>query len=285
MTIVTVNCHQCGTIIHKTLGQYRTKIKRSGNDHFFCSRKCVSLNNTTKKKCSCDQCGIDFHKVPSEIGKNNFCSYSCSAKYSSIKRGKMSSEQKETISKSLKSYFKTGIKKKSPPKYKNIVWVRIVVKTPEVKTQYFKKCEICGELFEVKSKCFMAIRKVCSYHCSGVKAASCRVLRSKNEIHFAELCEQYFDKVLCNEIMFNGWDADVIIEDIKTAVMWNGRWHYVDGLGKNHSLKQVQNRDCIKIKEIKNAGYVPYVIKDMGRKDDGFVIKQFEKFLKTCTGC
>ena len=29
-----------------------------------------------------------------------------------------------------------------------------------------------------------------------------------------------------NEAIFNGWDADVIIEDIKLAVLWNGKWHY-----------------------------------------------------------
>lgn len=46
--------------------------------------------------------------------------------------------------------------------------------------------------------------------------------RSKNEIEFCKLCEEYFDNVKHNESIFNGWDADIIIEDIKFAVLWNG---------------------------------------------------------------
>jgi hypothetical protein len=103
--------------------------------------------------------------------------------------------------------------------------------------------------------------------------------RSKNEMYFAELCKSYFNKVLTNEPMFNGWDADVIIEDIKTAVLWNGKWHY-EKITKNHSVKQVQNRDKIRIKEIELKNYKYYIIKDMGRYDLKFVNKEFEKFIK-----
>lgn len=49
--------------------------------------------------------------------------------------------------------------------------------------------------------------------------------------------------------MFNGWDADIIIPNIKVAVLWNGKWHY-EQIKKGHSVKQVQNRDKIKLKEI-----------------------------------
>lgn len=76
--------------------------------------------------------------------------------------------------------------------------------------------------------------------------------RSKNEIAFCELCEKYFKNVKHNEQMFNGWDADVIIEDIKVAVLWNGPWHYRQ-LFEGHNLKQIQNRDRIKIKEIEKC--------------------------------
>lgn len=102
--------------------------------------------------------------------------------------------------------------------------------------------------------------------------------RSKNEIHFAKLCEERFDNVLTNEPMFNGWDADVIIEDLKVAVLWNGKWHY-EKITEKHSVEQVQNRDRIKIKEIKEAGYIPYIIKDMGKYDKDFVNKKFHTFL------
>lgn len=102
--------------------------------------------------------------------------------------------------------------------------------------------------------------------------------RSKNEIYFYELCKDKFDKVLSNEPMFNGWDADVIIEDIKIAVLWNGKWHY-EKIKKEHSVEQVQNRDKIKMKEIEKEGYRVYVIKDLGKANKEFVEKEFKKFI------
>ena len=103
--------------------------------------------------------------------------------------------------------------------------------------------------------------------------------RSQNEMYFCDLCEKHFKKVLHNEAIFNGWDADIIIEDLKIAILWNGKWHY-EQITKHHSITQVQNRDKRKIKEIENAGYKPYVIKDMGKFDKLFVEQQFSIFLK-----
>ena len=103
--------------------------------------------------------------------------------------------------------------------------------------------------------------------------------RSKNEIEFCKLCEEYFDNVKHNESIFNGWDADVIIEDIKFAVLWNGPWHYKQ-ITKSHSVKQTQNRDKIKVKEIEECGWTPYIIKDIGKANKDFVKEKFDEFLK-----
>jgi hypothetical protein len=104
--------------------------------------------------------------------------------------------------------------------------------------------------------------------------------RSKNEIYFSELCINYFNNVECNKSIFNGWDSDVIIHDIKYAILWNGKWHY-DKIKLGHSVSQVQNRDMIKIKEISNFGYVPYIIKDMGKYNMKFVEEQFSIFIRS----
>ena len=69
------------------------------------------------------------------------------------------------------------------------------------------------------------------------------------------------------------------IEDYKIAILWNGPWHYKK-ITKKHSVEQVQNRDKIKISEIKNKGYIPYIIKDVGKYDKYFVETQFEKLLE-----
>ena len=80
--------------------------------------------------------------------------------------------------------------------------------------------------------------------------------------------------------MFNGWDADVILTDQKIAVLWNGKWHYEE-IMEGTSLKQIQTRDKIKMKEIERAGYRVYVVKDMGKHDPQFVESAFESFLET----
>lgn len=93
------------------------------------------------------------------------------------------------------------------------------------------------------------------------------------------MCENYFDIVEHNKAIFNGWDADVIIHDIKFAILWNGKWHYEQFM-QNTSLKQIQNRDQIKLKEIQNVGYIPYIIKDIGKHNDNFVQEKFDEFIK-----
>lgn len=105
--------------------------------------------------------------------------------------------------------------------------------------------------------------------------------RSKNEVYLAELCKSYFKNVTENDPIFNGWDADIILHKEKLAILWNGRWHY-EKITKQHSVKQVQNRDEIKTKEIINAGYKPYIIKDMGKYNKLFVENEFEKLKIHC---
>lgn len=106
--------------------------------------------------------------------------------------------------------------------------------------------------------------------------------RSKNEIEFCKLCEEYFDNVKHNECIFNGWDADIIIEDIKFAVLWNGPWHY-KVITSQENLDAIKRRDQIKIKLIKKNGYIPYIIKDEDKsrvKDNNYVKEKFDEFLK-----
>jgi len=100
--------------------------------------------------------------------------------------------------------------------------------------------------------------------------------RSKNEIYFSELCAKEFE-ITTNEPYFDGWDADVIIHSEKTAILWNGIWHYKQ-IAKTQSLIQVQARDRIKTSIIEKYGYIPYVIKDMGKYNKAFVEQEFEIF-------
>ncbi len=116
---------------------------------------------------------------------------------------------------------------------------------------------------------------------AGLKSANIQreTRRSKNECAFAELCKKQFSHVTCNDPIFEGWDADVLIHDHKIAVLWNCKWHYVE-ISHKQSLKQVQTRDSVKIAIIKKMGWTPYVIKDMGKFNLKKVLSEFETLKK-----
>ena len=154
----------------------------------------------------------------------------------------------------------------------------------------YRKCEHCKFKFLVRRE--SPNQRFCSKNCSdisiskkllgsinGLRSVKAQNRRSKNEILLFELCKNNFKHVLHNVNMFNGWDADIVIEELKLAILWNGKWHY-EKITNKHSVIQVQNRDKIKIKEIKKAGYIPYIIKDMGRYNPEFVKNEFNKLTR-----
>lgn len=252
------------------------------------AKKRIEEYNKNPKKCL--QCeGPIFHKS----GKlaltlcKKFCSSECSAIYSNSHRTYNPSEDKRT-----KEIYCRDCGKKIIVNFRtdgNITRCEICRKNKyeKDKRKYEIICRICGNEFfsQIKN------RKKCT-HCtrsiggrkgglaSAAKQAETR--RSKNEIYFAELCKEKFQNVKTNEPIFNGWDADVILPDQKIAILWNGKWHYQKITAK-HSVKQVQNRDQIKQKEIEKAGYKIYVIKDLGKYNKDFVKEEFKKFLAILT--
>jgi len=222
-------------------------------------------NNSTLKRIDfyLEKFGHEYKKKPKyckDCGKeikssNIFCNNSCSASFNN-KRRVHTELTKEKISKSLKD----------KELFKN------------------RMCAECGGTYTSKNR---KKSKFCSDECkkkymkgiliqAGRKSAESQNKRSKNEIYFANLCLKEFKKVRTNEVVFNGWDADVIIEDLKIAVLWNGNWHHKQ-IKEKHSLKQVQNRDRIKVEEIEKCGYKPYIINDYGKYNVKFVEKEFEK--------
>lgn len=132
------------------------------------------------------------------------------------------------------------------------------------KPKYTKVRQCC-----VCSKWFAGTTKACSIECRqklfsdiGKRNAANNPLRSKDEVKLFELCRSYFSSVDHNKPIFNGWDADIIIYDLKIAVLWNGPWHYKDMGHSNHSLLQVQTRDSIKQKEIEALGWKCLIFED-----------------------
>lgn len=222
----------------------------------------------------CARCQKEFTKILTNKEYQNyiknhsliFCSRSCANKriHSSDTKLKISMEIKSNHSKLKKRICKICKKE-------------YTLKS-EGSTKSFCSNE-CANEYKLHRKKYLPKETIERMREGGKKSCSLsQQKRSKNEIAFCSLCEKHFKNVKHNEPIFNGWDADIIIEDLKIAILWNGNWHY-QKIKKNHLLQQVQNRDQIKINEIKRAGFIPYVIEDRGKFSKEKVKKEFEKFL------
>ena len=250
--------HQYGEYICEFCG-FKTITTASRTKHL---KNCKENPNTEQykiyhSKCICEICNKEFI---AKMG-TRFCSSKCSHSR------KQTEETKNKIKNSVKlNYIKNG-------KSEQVKFCKDCNKKlkKHSKAEY---CKICWHKHKIWSKEEKERQSI-----AGRYAASCIKRRSKNEIAFCELCEKHFNDVKHNEAIFNGWDVDIIIEDLKIAILWNGKWHYEKILEK-HSLEQVQNRDKIKIKEIENAGYTPYIIKDLGSANDEKVNNEFKIFLE-----
>ena len=261
-------------------------------------------NEATRKsrKFTCQGCGKEFYLnlTDNEYNRKNYknkkyCSIKCSGKYA-FKNSIKNNSNQYTFSNEILQKISNASKRH---------WEEYRKTHPKKEKQYKElTCKICGKKYTVKEHnslyyCSDECRNIAyNKHNSGHKRniseetrlklslagqnsakKQAEERRSKNEKYFCSLCEKYFENVEHNIPMFNKWDADVIIHDIKVAVLWKGPWHYRKITDK-HSVLQVQNRDKIKIKEIEKAGYIPYIVKDDGKYNQRFVEEEFQKFLK-----
>lgn len=231
------------------------------------------------------------HEFSNEKNHPKYCSRSCANKR------EITDEIKSKISQAVKKRIeqkKKDIEQKKKDEVKDIQItserkpskrekICVVCKTPFVSNSRGRKTcsDGCKEYFRIHRKDFLSDETIQKLRNAGLKSSSIQAetRRSKNEIYFYELCENEFKNVTHNENIFNGWDADVLIYDYKVAVLWNGNWHYKP-IKKGSSLSQIQNRDKIKVKEIINCGWIPYIIEDKGKYNKQFVEDKFKEFIE-----
>lgn len=220
--------------------------------------KNIKLENNKKDIIKiCPKCEI------THIKDGKFCSRKCANSHI------VSQEHKIKTSNSLR---KKPIKEKSP---KPDLFITTA-------------CRSCQQSF-ITRRC--SPRKSCSVECAkilrrigsrkgGQSSASKMAKRSKQEIELFDMCSSYYSVVTHNERIANGWDADILIYDHKIAILWNGPWHYREMNIGNHSLKQVQNRDALKIKEFEKIGWKVKIFEDRYyTPESAFIVlhKQFPK--------
>lgn len=252
MTYRTLECKNCKKDI-----SYK-KEKRAK----FCNLSCaVSFNNRLRRPKQFEErpCLLceELHK-----NKNNFCCKRCARSYSTRFDDK-------TETKSAKCTSCNKIKR---------VNKRASAKGYLCNECLFisRTCEYCEKAFKSHPK---RIGRFCSRDCvrqfntrntnmgslGGIASASKRVLRSKDEIALYNLIDENFHfNLRHNEPVLESvvWDADIIIDEIKTVILWNGPWHYKEMGLNNHSLKQVQNRDRIKTSLFQKNGWTVIVYRD-----------------------
>lgn len=220
----------------------------------------ASFEKKNKKKRNeyipkiCSRCGkyISFEKR-----NNAFCSKSCA----NVREH--TDETKLKISNKISSYHKSSGKKIS---YCISIACSICgkIQNRKIKNKSNTGLYTCGsKICHKKLKAILLKRVAHKGSRKGGKAsASKQVRRSKQEIELYDLLSQHFQNIDNNKQIANGWDADILLYDYKIAILWNGPWHYREmGFG-NHSLKQVVNRDCIKIEEFEKIGWKVLIYQD-----------------------
>lgn len=294
------NCKYCGKECKSKLSKscHERLCTRNPNktDTSYLSQNAINTTNKIREKhinyknslkviqfkCICEYCGKEFYIDGYENRKYfpKCCSSKCAHKLSASKNNSGTK-----ICKCTKCNKEFEINKHADPnrfvcvQCKNeIRKQRLYQKSLDILKN--KKCKKTSSNKKIKKRVLTeeSIRKLRE---AGKKSAAhqSEVRRSKNEIKFCSLCESYFKNVSHNEPIFNGWDADVILPDIKFAILWNGKVHYEPIFGIAN-YNRVINRDKIKLKEIENAGYKFYIIKDIGKYNENFVEEKFNEFIK-----
>lgn len=249
-----------------------TMAKRQVNNHFGTYRNMLEELNLKEFRHDfvgdCLECGNTFYAKCKLSEPRKFCSQKCANVYMGANY-QFTEERKTSISEGLKLYHSEKVKN-NPEQYKKEVTKEKKIRHRKI---YKNVCIICENPFDSIKR----PKKICSEECNnkhrkkisfkaGRNSAAKRVKRSKNEIALYDLLNEYLpNELLHNKPIFNGWDADIIIPDLKIAIQWNGPWHYRK-ITEKHSVKQVQNRDSIKQKEILKAGYKLIIVKDCDNK-------------------
>lgn len=241
-SILGISSHIRSVHTHVEENKNKLKLASYANKKINESKKLERISQYISNPNKCAVCDdiLDFDKR-----FNKFCGSSCSAKNNNQIRGQKTTIEKIKISNGVKNY----IKKNPKPLYTKVA-----------------QCKWCSKFFNksirtnssnCSDECTHQIRSYKARNNSGLGTK-----RSKDEIRLFELIKNKFNNVTANEKIANGWDADILIYDIKVAILWNGPWHYKEMKLSNHSLKQVKNRDTIKIKEFNKIGWEVVIFED-----------------------
>lgn len=266
---VPFSCDYCKNDYVRKQRFIKSKLCCRPNEKDFCSALCASKSRSLSLEIAkCSFCQNDFSMRRSEIKKKKkksksgkiFCCRVCASKSNTFR----SQETKNKISKAL-----------------------LAKEAKKAKRLKINTCRVCHKEFPSFN-----LRKICSEDCRtifridiGRKGGSRtstlpfhKRARGLNEKAFLEKLKLHFTDILTNKRMFDGWDADIIIPELKLAIHWNGIFHYKPVFGQE-LFDNVVKKDSLRYAAIEKEGYSNYIIEDLGSQDSRKVEEEYCKFL------
>ena len=195
----------------------------------------------TDKRCEYSQCG---KPIPGTFGSGRFCDRSCMYK----RRGEIMYN----------------------------------------KSTRMTTCPQCGKTFRKPRAHSTYCSKTCTpqnnksakdYQAMGLTSASKIAKRSRGETELANRCIQNGWTVTTNDNLFGGWDADILLHDFKIAIHYDGPCHR-RVIYRGQSLSQIQTRDRLKRKAVRQHGWTNYTIVAEGKYNGQFIDNEFDRLLK-----
>ena len=101
--------------------------------------------------------------------------------------------------------------------------------------------------------------------------------RSLNEELFYNKIKELYPSAAAN-VAIEGREADILLDELKIAVHWNGIWHYKPIRGAK-ILNDIQRRDHERYQIFEAAGFSNYIIRDDNSHDPSKVQEELDRFL------
>lgn len=201
-------------------------------------------------------------------------------------------EVKEKIKKSIHIYVKEHPETYLVPSERIERQKKTFRKNHPTKSPLLGVCSYCGKVIDITHK---KKKENGRYYCNGtcrnkdlnlkgeIGGDTCKCI-SKWEYDLREILEKYHVYYEHNKrnLIPSHYEIDIWIPHLKIGIELNGPRHYSEKIWGNniHRFKDILKKDEIKKEEMKQKGYILYVIEDREIPKDMSNKNFFEKFIK-----
>lgn len=254
---VTVSCDFCKKHFQRMKKHVLENLKTKSP--IFCNRECSRLGRIKLQEFSCKECSSKVIRREKELGKNVFCSSSCSAKF----------------------YNRPRIKPK--------IAKRVMIPNPLTE----RECSNClNKVLRRRSQIENTKFSFCSRRCQAIfanktynRAGRFGKNRSKAEDNLADIISQSqpLIKISKNDrtILPNGLEFDLFLPEYNIAIELNGPCHYIPIFG-TQELTKTQSKDLLKLQFCQKHGirFITVNIMSAGRRLPAILQSAFSDFIE-----